>query len=573
MKTKIIFKGILISALGMMMAGCGDDYLQEKPLTDISAATVSSSEEGARAAVTGLLRQMQKTYSDLKNSNLNPNGEMFMAVQYGEGLSADANIGEITNYATGSCNPDNIRGGTSWWGAWMYRYCYSIIGSANTIIGDLPEGDLTDSQNWLMGCALTMRAHAYWRLMEVYGPRWADSNNGEAYALVMRLKSGEGNEHPLNTCNEIFDQMYNDLKKAIDCFDHTTIRRGDDMFYPDKSVAQGTLARMALLKNDFVTAQQMAHDARQGYPIMTPEQYIEGFSKKNPEWMWGPAMDPLGVGYYGFGNHHACNGHYVSETWGYTDSMDYGLYRLLKPTDIRATLYFGPLIVDLMPDMAAEFGITKEDFFSDKVYLATKLGISITSTGTPPSKAKNKAMLNFIQAYGNTFLDKRPKSITPIYSLNKKGMSLGLQYKFQGLDDGYTSCWPPYMRGAEMLLTEAEAAYHNNDLATAKACLQELMAKRDPNYSLPADAELLEEIYLQRRIELWGEGHNWFDYKRWNIPYARKEWNPNDRENSGGWPKTLVREFPTNWMNGWRVAIPEREFTYNKEANASLVGL
>ena len=344
------------------------------------------------------------------------------------------------------------------------------------------------------------------------------------------------------------------------------------MFYPDKTIAQGTLARMALLKNDFTTAQEMAHDARQGYPIMTPDQYLEGFSKVNQEWMWCPVMDPLGIYYYGFGNHHACNGHYVAETWGYSDSMDYGLYKELKASDVRAQLYFGPLLIDIVPEMAEEFGITKEDFFSEDVTLVTQWGISLTSTGNSP-KGKNKAMWNFIKAYGDTFLSRRPKSITPIYGLNKKGFSMGVHYKFQGLDDGYTSCWPPYMRASEMLLTEAEAAYHNHDLATAKACLQELMAKRDPNYSLPADADLLSEIYLQRRIELWGEGHNWYDHKRWNVPIKRKEWNPNNLSESGSWPKAYTKDFPTEWMNGWRVAIPEREFTYNKEADRSLVGL
>ncbi|MDE6299909.1 MAG: RagB/SusD family nutrient uptake outer membrane protein, partial [Muribaculaceae bacterium] len=210
----------------LTLTGCGEDYLQEAPLTDISDDTVQASEAGAKAAVTGLLRQMQYQYSDLKNGNLNPNGEYFFSILYGEGLCADTNVGEFTNYFNSACNPNNIRGTSSYWATYMYRYCYSIIGSANTILGNIQGDNLTDSQNWLKGCALTMRAHAYWRLMEVYGPRWVDSQNGEAYALVMRLKSGEDNNNPLNTCNEIYDKMYEDLKTAIHCFENTTIDRG-----------------------------------------------------------------------------------------------------------------------------------------------------------------------------------------------------------------------------------------------------------------------------------------------------------------------------------------------------------
>ncbi len=572
MKKNNIIYGLAAAIMLPAMVACSSDYLDEAPLTGISSETVSGSEKGAEAAVTGLVRQMQRQLDDLKNGNLNASGESFFANLYGEGLGADANIGEITNYANSSCNPNNLRSITGWWASWMYEYCYSIIGSANSILATIPESDLSDSQYWMKACALTMRAHCYWRLMEVYGPRWVDSDNGNAYCLVLRLNANEPNEHPFNTANEVYDQMYSDLKTAIDCFSKTTKERGEDLFYPDKSVAQGTLARLAMLKNDYTTAQQMAHDARQGYKIMTANQYLQGFSVTNDEWMWAPAMDPLGIYYWGFGPHYACNGHYV-KSWGYSCSMDYNLYKHLKVTDVRSRLYFGPLVVDFEPEMAEKYGITKADFFDSKVTLQTKLGVSITSTGKSPS-GKNLDMWNFIMAYGKTFNSMRPEDIKGIYQTNTKGISMGVQYKFQGLDDGYTSCWPPYMRAAEMLLTEAEAAYHNNDYTTAQNCLKELMANRDETYEITATGEaLLEEIKLQRRIELWGEGFCWFDYKRWNQTLERKTWDPDDLENCGGWPNTLGWEFTPDWMNGWRAAVPRSEFTYNKEADASLLGL
>lgn len=557
-----------------MTTSCAGDYLDEEPRTGISAQTVKTTEEGAEAAVTGLARQMQRQFDNLKNGNLNASGETFFANLYGEGLGADANVGEITNYATSACNPNNLRGLTSWWGAWMYRYCYSIIGSANSILSNLPENEdeFSDTQYWLKACALTFRAHCYFRLMQVYGPRWADSKNGEEYCLVLRLHANEPNEHPLNTCNEVYDQMYSDLKNAISCFGKTSKKRDDNLFYPDEHVAQGTLARLAMLKNDYATAQEMAHSARQGFPIMTSDEYLNGFSTTCKGWIWAPAMDPLGIYYWGFGPHYACNGHYT-KSWGYSSSMDYSLYRSLKSTDVRARLYFGPMVVDFEPEMAQKYGITKEDFFSDDVTLQTKWGISITGTGAKPT-GKNLQMWNFIQAYGKTFNSRRPEDIKGIYVTNTKGISMGVQYKFQGLPDGYTSCWPPYMRAAEMLLTEAEAAYHNNDAITAQNCLKELMAQRDETYDFSGTGEaLLEEIRLQRRIELWGEGFNWFDAKRWNITLERKAWDSQDLENCGGWPSALARTFAPDFMYGWRAAIPQGEFTYNKAADQSLLGL
>lgn len=572
MKIKYLIGGLVAVALGSVATSCSDDYLDQSPLTSISNETVKGSEKGAEAAVTGLSRQMQRQFDDLKNGNLNASGETFFANLYGEGLGCDANVGEITNYASSSCNPDNLRLLQGWWATWMYNYCFSIIRSANSILASLPEGELTDSQYWLKACTLTMRSHAYFRLMQVYGPRWEDSDNGNAYALVLRVKADEPNEHPLNTTNEVYNQLYNDLKTAIECFDKTTKERGDNLYYPDKSIAQGTLARVALLKNDYKTAQEMAHVARASYTIMSGDDYIKGFSVTNDEWMWAPAMDPLGVYFWNFGTHYACNGHYTI-SWGYSSSMDYSLYRHLTETDVRAKLYFGPLTVKHAPDLAQKYGVTEEDFFAASTTTQTKLGVSITGTGKSPA-GKMLAMWNFIKAYGKTFNSIRPADIKGIYTTNTKGISMGVQYKFQGLDDGYTSCWPPYMRAAEMLLTEAEAAYHNNQTTVAMDCLKELMAKRDPNYSFSGTgAELLEEIRLQRRIELWGEGFCWFDFKRWNVPMERKAWNPKDLTNCGGWPNTLARQFAPDYQKGWRVAIPNNEFVYNKAADAKLLGL
>lgn len=572
MKNKILFSSAIAALLLPAMVSCSSDYLDEAPRTSISSETVEATDQGAEAAVTGLARQMQRQFDDLKNGNLNASGETFFANLYGEGLGADANIGEITNYASSACNPNNLRLPTGWWGAWMYRYCYSIIGSANKILSYLPEENLTDSQYWLKACTLTFRAHCYWRLMQVFGPRWADAKNGEEYSIVLRLNANEPNEHPLNTANEVYDQLYSDLQEAIDCFSKTTKERGESLFFPDASVAKGILARVALLKNDYATAQKMAHEARANYTIMTGEDYLSGFSTTNDEWMWAPAMDPLGIYYWGFGPHYACNGHYVI-SWGYTSSMDYNLYHKMKVTDVRSKLYFGPLIVDQQPEMAAKYGITKEDFFDSNITTQTKLGVSITGTGKDPD-GKKLNMWNFIMEYGKSFANLRPKDIKGIYLTNTKGISMGVQYKFQGLDDGYTSCWPPYMRAAEMLLTEAEAAYHNGDVSTAQSCLNELMAQRDETYVCSfSGTALLDEIKLQRRIELWGEGFNWFDYKRWNETMARKAWDPTKPEECGGWPNTLARTFEPDFMYGWRAAIPEREFTYNSEADPSLVGL
>ena len=84
--------------------------------------------------------------------------------------------------------------------------------------------------------------------------------------------------------------------------------------------------------------------------------------------------------------------------------------------------------------------------------------------------------------------------------------------KFQ-YKDGWL-CDYMYMRAAEMVLIEAEAYAHQGQGAKAATVLKELMVNRDPQWNLSNVS--VEDVYLQRRIELWGEGFTYFDLKRLN---------------------------------------------------------
>ena len=59
--------------------------------------------------------------------------------------------------------------------------------------------------------------------------------------------------------------------------------------------------------------------------------------------------------------------------------------------------------------------------------------------------------------------------------------------------------------------------------AAAATALYELAKKRNSAYTLSTatGSALLKEIYLQRRIELWGEGFRFYDLKRLNLPLDR----------------------------------------------------
>ncbi|WP_300597545.1 RagB/SusD family nutrient uptake outer membrane protein [Niabella sp.] len=73
-----------------------------------------------------------------------------------------------------------------------------------------------------------------------------------------------------------------------------------------------------------------------------------------------------------------------------------------------------------------------------------------------------------------------------------------------------------YLRSAAMYYIEAEGLARSGKESEARDALYEITKQRDPEYlkSTKSGDALIDEIILQKRIELWGEGFAWFDLKR-----------------------------------------------------------
>lgn len=114
--------------------------------------------------------------------------------------------------------------------------------------------------------------------------------------------------------------------------------------------------------------------------------------------------------------------------------------------------------------------------------------------------------------------------------------------------DGYLQDYT-FMRAAEMYLIQAEAEARKSGSSTT---LASLMAKRDPSWNATAD---LDEVLLQRRIELWGEGFEYFDLRRNAIDCIRKYEGTNHATNG-------QYDFPAH-AKSWNFQIPLREMQNN----------
>lgn len=123
---------------------------------------------------------------------------------------------------------------------------------------------------------------------------------------------------------------------------------------------------------------------------------------------------------------------------------------------------------------------------------------------------------------------------------------------------GYMDQWLQdyiYMRAAEMYLIEAECYARLGRESDAKSVMTELMATRDPAWNSSAT---VDEILLQRRIELWGEGFSYYDRRRTSQGIERSYSGTNHNLDI----LTKIVDVPAHHKY-WLFQIPERELQDN----------
>ncbi len=136
-----------------------------------------------------------------------------------------------------------------------------------------------------------------------------------------------------------------------------------------------------------------------------------------------------------------------------------------------------------------------------------------------------------------------------------------IQNKFRVADTGSSIGDVPHMRLAEMYLIAAEADARRGEDALALGSLNTLLIARGAPASTKAGKDLIDEILIQRRIELWGEGFRFLDLKRTNSPLDRTGANH---------PATFAWAITTNnfvvpaGAKEWQFLFPQREIDTNK---------
>ncbi len=126
-----------------------------------------------------------------------------------------------------------------------------------------------------------------------------------------------------------------------------------------------------------------------------------------------------------------------------------------------------------------------------------------------------------------------------------------------------------FIRVQDPILLEIEALVELGDLTNAQAKLTAFASKRNPEFKAPATQdELRKEVRFQRRIELWGEGTNWLDMKRWKETidrtkgYTIKDKNGKDVQVESNHPASVRIKMATDDKD-FLHRIPLREINAN----------
>jgi hypothetical protein len=396
-----------------------------------------------------------------------------------------------------------------------WYYYYKIIANANTILLHVDEATGAAAQkDFVKAQALTYRAYCFFMLTQLYGNRWDDSHAGSTPGIVLRLDESAGDQARA-TMEDSYKQIYADLDQAIALYKSSGLKRTKN-YEVDANVAYAIYARAALTRQDYANAEAYAVKARDGYLLMTNADYNAGFCTPNREWIWSSygASDET-LYFYSYFSYIAYNSS-ASAVRTTPKMISRELYNKIPATDIRRSLFLDPT------------GYTYT-----------------TSTG-------NAASSTLLYKYAFT-AHPTLYSTASVYAY--------MQFKI-GANDLPGVGNLNHFRSAEMYLTEAEAKYRQGkpdaDVQNLLVALNNTSGRNASYTCTKTGTALLDEIKLYRAVELWGEGFDWFDMKRWNDTINRKAY-----ANGGNFITSLAVTITPDANNKWTWKLPLKETDFN----------
>ena len=408
---------------------------------------------------------------------------------------------------------------------YIWNYFWKYVQTSNNIIMALNPETADATQLGYLGVGYAFRAHSYLDMAQMFeflendGTDAVNASGNNVLNLTVPIVKEDVTEesarnNPRATRQEMFDFILSDLDNAeqyIVNLDRTV------KTLPDLSVVYGLKARLYMWVADYPKAQEYARKAIDvsGATPMTKDQWLSttnGFNDISvSSWLWGSQMqsedDVVKSGILNWTSWSSNEAVFGYAAAGPVNMINVALYNKIADTDFRKLAWKAPA--------------------------GSALEGQNTYCGSMGASLPDYASLKFRPAQGNGDVS----------------------------TTGAASAYP-LMRVEEMYLIEAEAAAHQNATQGRDLLNSFMQTYRDAKYNCTASSTdaVVNEVVLQKRIELWGEGLTFFDVKRLNMSvtrgYSGTNFSEERRLNTNGRPA---------WMN---ICIVQTE----ENNNSALIG-
>lgn len=409
-----------------------------------------------------------------------------------------------------------------------WRIYYNQIKAANDILAVIDPNTEKQELKYYIGLAKAVRAFDYLQLVQAYSLTYNGHTNDPA--IPVYLAENQELSSARQSVSFVYEVIINDLNDAISKLEGYS---RPSKSYINQAVAYGLRARANLLMNKWEEAASDAQNAinmakAEGLaPVGIQEASKVGrmfINKDETNWMWGMTFDPSAI-----------NTDMEYQTWvsqysslvSYSYTAEAGCYRRIN-SQLWNTISGSDV---------------RKGWWVDKDLTSPIIeGLTWTHKGVTVPLGKATGDLLGFEPYTNV----------------KFGA-------YQGVMGTTTTAGDfPMMRVEEMYLILAEAQGRSSE-ATGTYTLQNFIKEyRDASYTYIA-SNFIDEIWRQRRIELWGEGFAMKDILRLKKPLVRAS-----KQSSMATNTDKSCQFNIQTEDGWLLMrIPQVEINGNNSISDS----
>lgn len=387
---------------------------------------------------------------------------------------------------------------------------YGIIYAANQLIDYVSEDQKEDLfYQSMLGQAYGNRAFAYWFLAQLYQFNYAyTAPDGVPYKEKMcvplitekNMAKVAVDGAPRASVEEIYTQILDDLTTGIDLLEGNPYAVRADRRYIDADVLYALRARTYLCMQDYANAAadaQRVISSSNFHPLSAQEAIGPGFNSiTSTNWVWGIYYyieDTIGL--------YTLPGMMGSYTYGYAYAgmwkcITDRLYDEISSNDPRKLWWINPVS-----------GVSNANYYTDAV-LDTSVGASNAAEYLQACGFPGYAVTKFAP-YQNQLGQSNNQSDIPLIRIEEMYLILA-----EALGEGEKAN-PEGISTLENFINDYRWLDSKNPYSFA-------------NVQSQTGRTFMEEIFLQREIELWGEGMTYFDILRLNLSVDRADTNWED---------------------------------------------